>query len=140
MSDNSVTPQTQSQSQTTSLQLNFGGSSDPALERRIFSSVASTGRQLGRIAAVLDILVAAFERGATVEADAAAAIAAYRSMRADIDREKAARAPERFIDTLDALRSEDPRAYADLLPRLRQWLSDQTDDDAVPPPAPLPSS
>jgi hypothetical protein len=108
MSDNPVDQQTQSQSQNTSVQVTIESSSDPALERRIFSNVASTGRQLGRIADVLDILVAAFERGTNVEPNVAAVIAAYRDMRADIEREKAARAPERFIDTLEALRSEDP--------------------------------
>lgn len=138
MSDNAGDQQIQSQSQNTSLQLTIASSSDPALERRIFSSVASTGRQLGRITAVLDILVAAFERSATAETSAAEAIAAYRSMRAEIEREKAARAPERFIEALEALRSEDPRAFADLLPRLRQWMRERVDDDA--PSAPLPSS
>jgi hypothetical protein len=140
MSDNAGNQQAQSQSQNTSLQVTIANSSDPALERRIFSSVASTGRQLGRIAAVLDLLVAAFERTTTVETDAAEAIAAYRSMRAEIEREKAARAPERFIEALETLRSEDPRAYAELLPRLRQWVRERADDDAPPTSAPLPTS
>ncbi len=140
MSDNPVDQQTQSQSQNTSVQVTIESSSDPALERRIFSNVASTGRQLGRIADVLDILVAAFEHSTNVEPNVAAVIAAYRDMRAEIEREKAARAPERFIDTLEALRSEDPRAYADLLPRLRQWLSEHADNGPSPPPPQAPSS
>jgi len=74
---------------------------------------------------VLDILIAAFERNIGAEPNGAAAIAAYRSMRADIAREKAVRTPGRIIDALNALRSEDPGACAERLPRLRQWLSEQ---------------
>ena len=83
-----------------------------------------SGRQLGRIGDVLDILSAVFERNIGAEPNGAAAIAAYRNMRADIAREKAVRVPERIIEALDSLRSEDPKACAELLPRLRQWLSE----------------
>ena len=49
MPDNSLNQQNQSQSQNTSVQVTIESSSDPALERRIFSNIASTGRRLGRI-------------------------------------------------------------------------------------------
>jgi hypothetical protein len=113
-------------------------SSDPSLERRIFGKVASAGRQIGRIADVLDILIAAFERDTLPEPTAAAAIAAYRGMREEIAREKAARAPERYIDALETLRSEDPKVYAQLLPRLRQWLNEQAGGGAAPTEPPVP--
>lgn len=131
MPEDSPDRQSQSQSQNTTVQVSIQASSDPALERRIFGKVASAGRQIGRIADVLDILLAAFERDARLEPGAVAVLAAYRGMREEIAREKAAWAPERYLEGLETLRSENPRAFAELLPRLRQWLSEQGDSGAA---------
>lgn len=127
--------QNQTQSQSNSLQVTIQSSSDPALERRIFGKVASAGKQLGRIAHVLDILIGAYERDPNTvqDANAIAAIAAFRSMQADIASEKNARSPERIIEALEELRAEDGKAYVALLPRLRQWLAQQPADAASPP-------
>lgn len=138
MPEDSQDRQSQSQSQTTAVQVSIQASSDPALERRIFGKVASAGRQIGRIADVLDILIATFERDARLAPSAVAVLATYRSMREEIAREKAAWAPERYLEALETLRAENPRAYAELLPRLRQWLSEQAGGDAAPKEPPTP--
>lgn len=124
--------QTQAQTQNTSLMVSIQSSSDPGLERRIFGKVASAGRQLSRMANVLEILIAAFERdgGSNATPIASEAIAAFRAMQDEIAQEKAGRAPERIIEALEELRAEDPEAYGRVRSRLRQWLDGA--DDALP--------
>ena len=49
--------QRQSQSQEQVVTVNLNSSSDPELERRIFTHVHSAGRQLGHLAAVVQLLL-----------------------------------------------------------------------------------
>lgn len=116
--------QTQTQTQNTSLLVSIQSSSDPGLERRIFGQVASAGRQINRMASVLEVLIAAFERdgGSNANPIASEAIAAFRAMQDEIAQEKASRAPERIIEALEALRREDPDACGRLRSHLRAWL------------------
>lgn len=117
MSDNT---QTQTQEQTVTINLQNSG--DPELEHRIFSQVHGVGRQLGRVAAVVEALLAAHEAdpGFVPSPDARAAIDSFKLMQADIAREKRRRDPaERLIEQLEALRKDDPQAFASLRGRLR---------------------
>ena len=127
MNDGIAPTQSESQSQTTSVVVNVESTSDPALERRIFSEVASAGRQLGRISDVLEMLVAAYERSlpGQVESGAASAIAAFRTMREQIEKEKSERSPERIIEALDTMRREDNDTFQVVAARLRQWLTEE---------------
>lgn len=127
MSNGIAPSQSQSQSQTTSVVVNVERTSDPALERRIFSEVASAGRQFGRIFDVLDVLITAYECNAsgTQEPSAADAISAFRAMREQIEKEKKDRSPERIIEALETMRREDQDTYLAVTSRLRQWLDAQ---------------
>ena len=58
--------QTQSQILNNALMVTVQSSSDPGLERQIFNNVASAGRQLGRIADVLEVLIGAYESNPNV--------------------------------------------------------------------------
>jgi hypothetical protein len=135
MTDDNQNPQnqTQSQIQHNSLMVTVQNSSDPGLEREIFKNVASAGRQLGRIADVLDILIVAYEGNPYVvhDANSFAAINAFRNMRAEIAKQVDARSPDRFIEALDALSVENGKAYTALLPRLQQWLDEHRNDVAL---------
>lgn len=127
MSNGIAPSQSQSQSQTTSVVVNVERTSDPALERKIFSEVASAGRQFARIFDLLEVLVAVYERNALVplEPSAADAISAFRAMREQIEKEKRDRSPERIIEALETMRREDQDTYLAVTSRLRQWLDAQ---------------
>jgi hypothetical protein len=117
------------QNQSQSVVVNIQNASDPALERRIFSEVASEGRQLGLISDVLNILIAAYERNASepMEPGILSSIHKYQEMQAQIDKEKKERSPERVIEALEAMQREDNETYLLVASRLRRWLSDQPD-------------
>lgn len=119
----------QSQSQSQSLVVNIQNTSDPALERKIFSEVASEGRQLGRICDVLGVLIAAYERNAAepLQPGIDRAIRQFQEMQAQIDKHKKQRSPERVIEALETMRQEDSQTYLLVASRLRQWLSEQPD-------------
>lgn len=119
----------QNQSQSQSLIVNIQNSSDPALERRIFSEVASEGRQLGLMADVLNILIAAYERNASapLEPGILSSIHKYQEMQAQIEKEKKERTPERVIEALETMQREDNVTYLLVASRLRKWLSDHPD-------------
>jgi hypothetical protein len=127
MNDGIVPIQSESQSQTTSVVINVEKMSDPALERRIFSEVASAGRQLGRMSDVLELLITAFVQNASAQmgTDAIKTIDAFRAMRKQIQKEKSERSPERIIEALENMRLEDTATYRVVASRLRQWLSEQ---------------
>lgn len=129
MNDGAAPTQSESQSQTTSVVVNVEKTSDPALERRIFSQIASAGQQLGRMSDVLDLLIAAYEQTASnqMNADATNTIQAFRAMREQIEKEKIERSPERIIESLENMRREDNETYQVVAARLRQWLSEQLD-------------
>jgi hypothetical protein len=119
----------QNQFQSQSLVINIQNASDPALERRIFSEVASEGRQLGLISDVLNILIAAFERNAPepLEPGILSSIHKYQEMQAQIEKEKKERAPERVIEALETMCREDNETYLLVASSLRKWLSDHPD-------------
>lgn len=104
--------------------INVQSAGDPALERKIFGSVHSAGRQLGRLSAVVDLLLAQQRANPAFAADPAAraAVAAFEEMQRDIEREKQARDPQRIIDALEHMRQVDPDAFRVLLPRLCEWV------------------
>ncbi|MEY4578786.1 MAG: hypothetical protein RL701_3489 [Pseudomonadota bacterium] len=117
--------QTQSQSQTLNLTLNVGrNTNDPQLEQQVFNEMHSAGRQIGRIAAVLDVLISAGNmRDALQSVDAKAAIDAFKEMQSDIQRAKDERA---FIKQLEDLRVSDEVAYDRTIQALRSHLMELT--------------
>jgi hypothetical protein len=117
------------QNQSQSLVVNIQNSSDPALERRIFSEVASEGRQLGLISDVLNILIAAYELNAPepLGPGILSSIQKYQDMQAQIEKEKKERSPERVIEALETMRREDNETFLLVVSRLRKWLSDHPD-------------
>ena len=123
----------QNQSQSQSLVVNIQNSSDPALERRIFSEVASEGRQLGLISDVLSILIAAYERNSSesLEPSIVSSIHQFQEMQVQIEKEKKERSPERVIEALETMRREDYETYILVASRLRKWLGEQPDTGSV---------
>jgi hypothetical protein len=121
--------------------INVQSAGDPALERKIFGSVHSAGRQLGRICAVVELLLAQRAGDPAFAADPRerAAVQAFQEMQRDIQREKQARDPQRIIDALEHMRQVDPDAFRELLPRLSQWVKEvppaETQAQTEPPPA-----
>ena len=124
MPDNEQTQQ-QSQTQSLNLTLNLGrNTNDPAFEEQVFNDMYSAGSQIGRMAALLEVLLKASKgKTALKSGDARAAIEAFERMQADIQKAKAERAPERaFVNQLDALRARDPEAYDRTIVALRARL------------------
>jgi hypothetical protein len=120
--------QQQSQRQDQVVTVNLNSSSDPELERRIFTQVHSAGRQLGNLAALVQLLLDA-QRSAPGFASSdkdKETIAAFEAMQADIAREKQRRDPEILIERLEALRSTDPKTFAAIRNGLRDWLDKET--------------
>ena len=102
---------------------------DPEIEREVVETVASYGRQLGRINDVLDVLVDHLEPD-SLSGNDRAAIADFRDMIEDIDRVKnRANSPESLLgaldDVLDRIRdleAEDPETYDRAARRVRKKL------------------
>jgi hypothetical protein len=117
--------QTQSQSQTLNLTLNLGrNTNDPQLEQQVFNEMYSAGRQIGRIAAVLDVLISATNmRDALQSVEAKAAIDDFKEMQSDIQRVKDERS---FIKQLEDLRVSDEPAYDRTIQALRTHLMELT--------------
>lgn len=118
--------QSQSQTQRQTVEINVQSSGDPEFERHVFDRVHSVGRQLGRIAAVVEALLDA-QAGAPNFAQtpqARAAVEAFRLMRADIAQARRLRDPDRLVAELENLRDEDPAAFSALRERLRIWLDE----------------
>jgi hypothetical protein len=112
MPDNEQTQQ-QSQTQTLNLTLNLGrNTGDPGFEEQVFSA----GSQIGRMAALPEVLLNASRGKAALKSPGARdAIDAFERMQADIQKAKAERAPERaFVKQLDALQARDPEASSGL--------------------------
>lgn len=121
----------QNQAQVQQVTVNFQNSSDPNLELRILNQVHSAGRQLGRISAVIDVLLDAVAgSGALTTQAGSAAIDAFRRMEREIAESRRAHSIEYFIARLEALRREDVTAYDEAANRLRAFL------DAAPPAIP----
>ena len=124
MPDNEQTQQ-QSQTQSLNLTLNLGrNTSDPDFEERVFNDMYSAGSQIGRMAAVLEVLLDASKgKAALKSADARAAIDAFAEMQSAIQKAKAERAPEHaFVKQLDVLQERDPEAYKRTIAAIRARL------------------
>jgi len=117
--------QAQSQNQSINNQPQFTvniATSNPELERRIFSGVHSPGRQLARLADVLEALIAAVP--AVVQSpQGSQAVEAFRSMQADIEREKHRGDPRYLVEQLKELQSREPQTFTAVTTELRTWLN-----------------
>ena len=118
---------TQSQVQQQSVTVSIESSSDPDLERRIFSQVHSAGRQLKTISAVIEVMLAALQSDPNfAKADPAqSAINTFKNMQLDILRAKCMRDPDKLVSQLAALQQIDPATFANVRDRLRDWLKDK---------------
>lgn len=72
------------------ININLGKSSDPALEQEIIDDVGSYGRQLGQMGDALEAVLAHMKTE-TWDADAKAAVAAFRFQLTEVNRLKAKR-------------------------------------------------
>jgi hypothetical protein len=127
-----ATNQAFAQNQAQQLTVNFQNSSDPKLELQILNQMHSAGRQLGRISAVVDVLLGAVAGNNALATDAAStAVSQFRQMLAEIAEQKRAHSTDYFIAQLEALRREDLNAYNATAGRLRAFL-DAPDPSAAP--------
>lgn len=116
----------QAQSQVQTVTLNLKNAGDPALEAHIFGELHSVGRQLGRISAVLEVVLDALQASPALQLpEATAALEAFRAVQQDIEQAKEARRPETsIIEVLEQLRAEDRVAYDSTVGQLRAYLDD----------------
>ena len=125
MGNEPQTGPTQAQNQSINNQPQFTvniATSNPELERRIFSGVHSPGRQLARMADVLEALITAVP--AVVQSpEGSQAVADFRSMQADIDREKRRGDPRYVVEQLKELQGREPQTFATVISELRSWLN-----------------
>jgi len=123
MGDEPGQAQSQSQSVNNQQQFTFNiATSNPELERRIFSGVHSPGRQLDRMGAVIEALIAAVP-GLTSDARAKQAVDDFQTMQADILREKHRGNPRYLVEQLKDLQRADPATFAMVTAELRAWLN-----------------
>ena len=113
----------QQQQQNQSVSVNVA-TSDPMLEQRIFSKVASAGRQLARMADVMTILINQFENTLSeqITEDQQHAINNFRDLCANIKKEKAQHSADYILKQLDTLQANDATEYAKLVATLRSRL------------------
>jgi hypothetical protein len=123
MGDEPGQAQSQSQSVNNQQQFTFNiATSNPELERRIFSGVHSPGRQLDRMGAVIEALIAAVP-GLTGDVKAANAVDEFQKMQRDILREKHRGNPRYLVEQLNDLQRADPATFAAVTAELRVWLN-----------------
>lgn len=120
--------QTQEQHQEQTVTVNVASSGDPVLETRIFRQVHSVGRQLGRLAAVIEILLqerAQSRSGPESDPAKERVLQDFRDMQAAIDAEKRKRIDElagNIVRELEDLKTRDPAAFDEVRRRLGEWL------------------
>jgi len=132
-------PFSQSQAQQQQVTVNFQNSSDPYLELKILNQVHSAGRQLGRLSAVVEVLLEAATGSSALTTDSAMTkVNQFRKMLEEIAESKRSHSTEYFIAQLEALRREDASAYEATASRLRAFLD--TPLSPLPPLPPLPAS
>ena len=123
MGDEPGQAQSQSQSVNNQQQFTFNiATSNPELERRIFTGVHSPGRQLDRMGAVIEALIAAVP-GLTGDAQAQKAVDDFQTMQAEILREKRRGNPRYLLEQLKDLQGSDPATFATVTAELRAWLN-----------------
>ncbi len=120
---NETNGQSQAQNQEQVVTINVQSSGDPTLEQRILREKYGVGRQLGTLAAVVEVLLAAHE-GASLPADAERAITKFRNTQADIAREKRLRAPERLLERLSRLGQASDAEARTLCGAVRAWVDE----------------
>jgi hypothetical protein len=113
--------QTQSQRQEQLVTINVQSSGDPVLESRILNGKYGVGRQLGALAAVVEVLLAAHEGRPRAE-NTADAISKFETIQAAIRREKEVRGAARLLETLAGAGGADPARAHEACRGLRQWL------------------
>ena len=133
---NGAQSQSQAQSNQQLVTVNIA-TTNPDLERRIFSGVHSPGRQLGRLADVVEALIAATP-ALTNDPRAREAVDAFRSMQADILREKHRDDPRYLVEYLEDLQRKDPQGFPAIVEPLRTWLNGLPQPAAPVQPLPLP--
>lgn len=133
---NGAQSQSQVQSNQQLVTVNIA-TTNPDLERRIFSGVHSPGRQLGRLADVVEALIAATPALAA-DPRAKEAVDAFRSMQADILREKHRGDPRYLVEYLSDLQRQDPQGFPAIVEPLRTWLDGLPRPAAAQQPLPLP--
>lgn len=117
--------QSQAQSLLQSLVVSIQSSSDTGLEYRIFSDIASAGRQLGRISDVLAILLDAYKADHTTNSDQQKAFDDFTQMKKDIDAAGEARKLDRIIEGLEALRLEDRASFDMIINKIDEWKANK---------------
>ena len=132
----SDTTQTQTQHQSQVISINVSNSGDPELEGRILNGAYGVGRQLGALAAVVDVLLAS--RAGLAEApEAAQVIEKFRTMREAIAQQKRERQPARLVEQLQSGMITDRAESLALCSELRAWLDEHESklSGGVPPAA-----
>jgi hypothetical protein len=118
----------QSQTQQQLITINLESSGDPELERRLLNGRHGVGRQLGELSAVVEVLLAAHEKGAA-PAEADAAVEKFKKAQAEIRREKRLRERERLLQTLEKVQrleraeARDVEEARKAIRALRDWLA-----------------
>ena len=122
--------QQQRQRQEQNVTINVQSSGDPTLEGRILNELYSTGKQLGSLAAVVELLLATRAPDYLLTPEQFEALEEFEAMQGGIEAEKRRRKPARIAEELERLPPEAPEARQ-LRDELRGWLA-QFDRDAVP--------
>ena len=107
-------------------------SANPDLEARIFTEAVSPGRQLGWITEVVDVLIDANQDHFAKDERARAARDQFLAMEAQIAAVKYSqqpsrfvRNPEQYIALIEKLRCKEPKAYAAVKAKLREWANEK---------------
>lgn len=117
--------QSQTQSQAQSLMVNIQSLSDKGFEDKIFSQIASAGRQLGRISDVLAILLDAYKTDHTPDTDQQQAFDNFNQIRVQIAAAREARNADRIIEGLEALRAADRASFDKIINKIDEWKANQ---------------
>lgn len=123
MDQNQNLNQKQQQTQNQSVNISVA-SSDPQLEQRIFTRVASAGRQLARMADVMSLLIDQVENmsDASLTEKQQDTIENFRAMCINIKKEKAQHSAEYILQQLDMLQASDTVEYRRLVEKLKARL------------------
>ena len=112
------------------ININTMASSDPALEQSIVQNIASYGKQLGRIADVLNVLIATKGNLAQLTPAQQQQIDAFQRLTEQINTAKQGRSPtisatetEQFLARLAALKKNNPALHATLCAQIKASLT-----------------
>jgi hypothetical protein len=112
------------------ININTMASSDPALEQSIVQNIASYGKQLGRIADVLNVLIATKGNLAQLTPAQQQQIDAFQRLTEQINTAKKEHAQElsfadtqKFLDRLTALKTANPALYDTLRKKINAAIN-----------------